>query len=74
MLLSLILCSVSECDCSAFLLYIYKYIGGFIIQCRIYHCANVYLSTGPSWPGRKGGHLPDKNQFLPWIFAYVMQF
>ena len=72
MLLSLILCP----DCSSFFYYIYMnthlYIGGFIIQCRIYHCAKVYLSTGPRWPGR--GDLPAKNQFLRWIFAYVMQF
>ena len=29
------------------------------IQCRIYHCAKVCLSTGPRWPG--GGHFPAKT-------------
>ena len=43
------------------------------IQCRIYHCAYVCLSTGPRWPGR-GAHIPSKETFLRWIVAHVVQF
>jgi hypothetical protein len=41
-------------------------------QCRIYHCAYVFLSTGPHLP-----RDPSSCQFffLGWIFAaYVVQF
>ena len=35
-------------------------------------CLGTCWNTGPHWPGgREGAHLPAKQIFLRWIFAYM---